>query len=80
MKPPITPNQVNLELFAALSYIMNKGEIKKTEAVKAETKKTETAVKKMSISCSPPLVTSQVPVLFKHFTLRPIVSELQQAN
>lgn len=45
MKPPITPNQVNLELSDDLSYIMNKGEIKRTATVKAETKKTETVRK-----------------------------------
>ena len=72
MKPSITPNQVSLEFFAALSYIMNKGEIKKTDTVKAETKKTETMLEKKSISCNPPLVTSRVPLVFKYFTLRPI--------
>lgn len=36
MKHPITPNQVNLELFAALSYIMNKGEIQKADTVKED--------------------------------------------
>lgn len=49
MEPHITPNQVNLELFAASSYIMNKGEIK-TETVKKETKKTETVLGKRSVS------------------------------
>lgn len=40
-------HQVNLELFAALSYIMNKEEIKKTKSMKVE--KTKTVIEKMSI-------------------------------
>lgn len=39
MEPHITPNQVNLEIYAVLSYIMYKGQIK-IETVKKETKKT----------------------------------------
>lgn len=40
-------HQVNLELFAALSYIMNKEEIKKTKSMKVE--KTKTVIEKMNI-------------------------------
>lgn len=55
MEPHITPNQVNLEIYAVLSYIMYKGQIK-IETVKKETKKT--VLGKGSVSWDLPLATS----------------------